>query len=194
MMSTIRGGALAGRRHIADAHQTPLGAIARGLAAGVVGTALMTVAQELSARLPSSGDSQPQGDDSEQQGDLGSAPADPWEQASMPAQVARRISEGVFHHEVSPDKIPVLMHAMHWGYGTAWGAVYGMLQGTFGEGSVRQGIAFGAGVWAMSYVQLVPMGLNQPPWKYPAKDTALEIGYHLVYGAGVAAAHRRLAD
>lgn len=42
--------------------QTPLGAVARGLAAGVVGTALMTVAQELSARLPSSGDSQPQGD------------------------------------------------------------------------------------------------------------------------------------
>jgi hypothetical protein len=146
---------------------TPLGAVARGVAAGVVGTALMTVAQELSARLPSSGDPQPQGDDSEQQGEVGSAPADPWEQASMPAQVARRISEGVFHHEVSPDKIPVLMHAMHWGYGTTWGAVYGML---------------------------VPMGLYEPPWKYPAKDTAMEIGYHLVYGAGVAAAHRRLAD
>lgn len=166
--------------------QTPLGAVARGLAAGAVGTALMTVAQELSAKLQSSGGS-------EQQGDAGSAPADPWEQASMPAQVARRISEGVFHHEISPDKIPVLTHAMHWGYGTAWGAVYGMLQGTFGGRSVRQGVVFGAGVWAMSYVQLVPMGLYQPPWRYPAKDTAMEVGYHLVYGAGVAAAHHRLA-
>lgn len=56
--------------------QTPLGAVARGLAAGVVGTALMTVAQELSARLPSSDDSEPHGDGSEQQGDVGSAPAD----------------------------------------------------------------------------------------------------------------------
>lgn len=68
---------------------TPLGVVARGVAAGVVGTALMTISQELAAKLQSSGDEGRKGGQEE-------APQDPWEQASMPAQVGRRISEGVF--------------------------------------------------------------------------------------------------
>lgn len=165
---------------------TPLGAVARGLAAGVVGTGAMTIAQELSAKLRAAGaTAQPGGEPP--------APEDPWEQASAPAKVARRISEGVFHHPVSPERIPLLTHGMHWAYGTGWGAAYGMAASTFGRRSLRQGLLFGAGVWSMSYVQLVPMGLYEPPWKYPAKDMAMELGYHLVYGLGVAGGHRVLA-
>ena len=37
--------------------------------------------------------------------------------------------------------------------------------------------------------QLVPTGLYEPPWRYGAKDMALELGFHLVYGVGVAAAY-----
>jgi len=44
----------------------------------------------------------------------------------------------------------------------------------------------------MSYVQLVPMGLYEPPWKYSPKDIATEIGYHLAYGLGVASTFRFL--
>ncbi len=166
---------------------TPLGAVGRGLAAGAVGTAFMTLAQELSAKLQSSGDADQQSDD--QQGDDQQG-HDPWEQASMPAKVARRISEGVFEHEVSPERIPLLTHGMHWAYGTGWGAVYGLVQGTFGGRSLRRGLTFGSGVWSMSYVQLVPMGLYEPPWKYPPKGIAMEVSYHLVYGLGVAGAYR----
>ena len=162
---------------------SPLGAIARGMAAGVIGTGAMTVAQELAAKLQSSGEDGQQ--DEEQQ-----SPQDPWEQASMPAQVGRRISEGVFHHEVPPERIPLLTNVMHWAYGTGWGAIYGLVEGTFGGRSLRQGALFGAGVWAMSYVQLVPMGIYQLPWKYPPKSIAMELGYHLVYGIGVAGGHR----
>ena len=36
-------------------------------------------------------------------------------------------------------------------------------------------------------VQLVPMGLYEPPWKYSLKDIGMEVGYHLAYGAGVGA-------
>ncbi len=165
---------------------TPVGAVARGLAAGVVGTGFMTIAQELAARLQSS-------DDDGQQSDAGQAPPDPWEQASMPAQVARRISEGVFHHEVPPERIPVLTHVMHWAYGTGWGAVYGLVHSSLVRKSeLRDGLLFGTGVWAMSYVQLVPMGLYEPPWKYPPKGIGMEVSFHLVYGAGVACAHRVL--
>jgi hypothetical protein len=63
---------------------TPLAAITRGLVAGAIGTAFMTVAQELSAKLMAAGDD---GDEQpEQQAQASEAePQDPWEQASVPA-------------------------------------------------------------------------------------------------------------
>ncbi len=164
-----------------SARPTPLAAVGSGLAAGLIGTGLMTVAQELSTRLRSSQD--PGG---QQSG------ADPWDTASAPAKVAKRIAEGVFHREVSPDRIPLLTHAMHWGYGTAWAAAYGLIQGTFRGPPVGAGLLFGMGVWTMSYVQLVPMGLYEPPWKYPLKELVLDLSYHLAYGAGLAAAYAAL--
>lgn len=54
---------------------TPLGAIGRGLAAGFVGTAAMTVWQLLAARLQSSGG---------EPGNPSPEPKDPWEEASAP--------------------------------------------------------------------------------------------------------------
>ncbi len=169
-------------------HVTPLSAVTRGLAAGVAGTALMTIAQELSAKLQAADDDQSDA----AQGGGDERDADPWQQASTPAKVARRISEGVFGHEIPADRIPLLTNATHWGYGTAWGAAYGLLAGTFGS-SMRRGLAFGSGVWVMSYVQLVPMGLYEPPWKYAPKDMALEVSYHLAYGLGVGAGYGLLA-
>jgi hypothetical protein len=32
------------------------------------------------------------------------------------------------------------------------------------------------------------MGIYEPPWTYPAKTVAKDLSYHLVCGAGVAAA------
>jgi uncharacterized membrane protein YagU involved in acid resistance len=148
---------------------TPLGALGRGLLAGIVGTAAMTAYQEL---LPGAGDSK-----------------DPsWEDAPAPAQVARRILSGVFHADVSADKIPLLTSVVHWAYGTAWGAVYGLVQGTVHANPLLHGLLFGTSVWGLSYAQLVPMGIYEPPWTYPAKTVAKDLSYHLVYGLGVAAA------
>ena len=157
---------------------TPLGAIARGLAAGVVGTAVMTAAQELAARARSRAPAPP--------------PTDPWEAASTPAKVARKVLEGVFDRPVPPERIPFLTNAMHWAYGTGWGAVYGIVEGTFPGHSLRRGLLFGTAVWVMAYVQLVPMGLYELPWKYPLSGEAEELGFHLAYGIGVDAGHRLL--
>ncbi len=164
---------------------TPLNAVARGLVAGVVGTACMTAAQMLYAKLQPSAPQEDQGSSSE--------PQDPWEGASAPAQVGRRVIEGVFHGEVPPERIPLLTNVMHWGYGTGWGAVYGLAQGGRRTRPLRDGLLFGTGVWAMAYVQLVPMGIYEPPWKYSIKDLASEWGFHLVHGPGVAAAYRVIA-
>jgi hypothetical protein len=168
----------------ARSRPTPLGAVARGLAAGVVGTGCMTAWQTLATRLQGSGN-QSGGERSEE-------PKDPWEDASAPAKVAKRIGEGVFHKDVPADLIPLLTNVMHWGYGTGWGAVHGLIAGSTRRSGIRQGALFGAGVWASSYAQLVPMGLYAPPWTYPPGELALDLSYHLVYGTGVAAAYRLL--
>lgn len=162
---------------------TRLGAVTRGLAAGVIGTGVMTAWQELSITLQTShgdadGESQATSPGQEQ-------PQDPWEHAPAPAKVARKILDGVFDYEVPPEKIGLLTNAMHWGYGTSWGALYGLIQGSAHGPALRRGLLFGAGVWASSYAMLVPMGLYQPPWKYPAKELAMDLSYHLAYGAGL---------
>lgn len=161
-------------------HVTPMGALARGLAAGVAGTALMTAWQEASKKLRSSGSSESQ-DESHLEG---GGPSDPWEQASVPAQVARRILAGVFDKEVAPARIGLLTNVTHWVYGTSWGAVYGLIQSTWRGRALTRGALFGTSVWVSSYLTLVPMGLYAPPWTYSPPEAALDISYHLAYGIG----------
>lgn len=163
---------------------TPMGAVARGIAAGLVGTAIMTAWQEIVGRLTSSGSEDSGGGDDGQD--------DPWESAPAPAVVGKRLVEGLFRTEVPAERIGLLTNAVHWTYGTGWGVVYGLIQGTIRANPVAQGLAFGTGVWAMSYVQLVPMGLYEPPWAYPARTLAKDLSYHLAYGLGVATGYRAL--
>lgn len=151
---------------------SPLGAVAVGLAAGAVGTATMTGYQTLASKLRGSGD-----------GDAGPTS---WDEAPAPAQVGKRIVTGVFHKDVSPKRIQTMTNVMHWVYGTSWGAIFGLLQGTVKQRVAPSGLGFGAGVWTMSYVQLVPMDIYKPPWSYPATELAVDLSYHLVYGLGVA--------
>lgn len=143
----------------------------------------MTGWQEAAARLISSGENS---DD----GSGGAEPGDPWQQASAPAKLAKRVIEGVFQKQVSPERIPLLTNVMHWSYGTGWGAVYGLIAGSLSDlPPLRSGLLFGSGVWAMSYVQLVPLGLYELPWKYPLSELALDLSYHLAYGSGVGIAY-----
>jgi hypothetical protein len=101
--------------------------------------------------------------------------------------VARKILEGMFGREVPPEKIGLLTNTVHWGYGTGWGALYGLLPGAARVSPVRRGLSFGSAVWVASYLTLVPMGIYRPPWRYPPVELALDLSYHLAYGAGVAA-------
>lgn len=157
------------------ARLTPLGALGRGLLAGVVGTAAMTAAQRIGGHFESTG-----GDEGQERS---------WEDAPAPAKVAKRILEGVFHRDVPVSRIDLLTHATHWLYGVAWGAVYGLAQETERPSPQRRGLLFAAGVWSASYIALVPMGIYEPPWRYPAGTLALDASYHLVYGEAVAAAY-----
>jgi hypothetical protein len=158
--------------------------IARALLAGGAGTAVMTGWQALLPRLLETnggdGEEQPQNDEER------------WEQAEAPARAARVVLRNV---GVDPPAawIPFLTNALHWGYGTGWGAAYAPLAKRTAARPLSEGLLFGLGVWAASYAQLVPLGVYRPPWQYPPATLAEDASYHAVYGVGVATAYRLLA-
>jgi hypothetical protein len=159
---------------------TPLGALVRGLVSGAVGTAVMTACQAALQPGGDGGAAEPADDEAR------------WRQAPVPARVARRVLVGVYERDVPPSRIPLLANATHWLYGTSLGTVYGLVRGTVRAHPVVHGLAFGLGAWSLSYAQLVPMGLYEPPWKYPPKELAKDVSYHLAYGLGVAGAFEAL--
>jgi hypothetical protein len=150
------------------ARTTPLGAVARGLMAGAVGTAAMTAAQTAYLK------------------------AQDKEPSSTPAEVGRRIIEGVLQREVPEERMGLLNNVMHALYGTSWGAVYGLLHASRRSSAPRDGLAFVGLVWGASLVQLPAMGLAPPVWKYPPAELASDVGFHVVYGIGVATAYEVL--
>lgn len=154
-------------------------ALVRGLVAGAAGTAAMTAWQGAAARLRAGDDDDPGGEGSER---------DPWQQAPAPAKVAREISVRLLARVPPADRIPLLINVMHWSYGSAWGGMYGVVSArSAAQAPLRRGMLFGAAVWGMSYAQLVPLGIYQPPWRYSPAELALDLSYHLVYGVGTAA-------
>ncbi len=146
--------------------RTPLAATLGGLAAGAAGTGVMTAAQ--AAYMKASGG----------------------EASTTPAEVGKRIIRGVFRREADEARTEQLNNAMHWLYGTSWGAVYGITASGRHPRALRGGLLFGLGVWGASLVHLPAMGLAQPVWEYSPSSIAPDLGFHLVYGIGVAAAYK----
>jgi hypothetical protein len=160
---------------------SPVGTLALGVGAGLIGTGFMTAWQETVARFKRSMTPKHMSD-----GD------DPWARAPAPAQVGRLLVKTVLGRDVPPERIPLFTNAVHWGFGTTMGSAYGLMQSTVGGKPAVRGPLFGLGVWAQSYATLVPLGLYKPPWQYPARSIAKDVSYHLVYGTGTAAGYELL--
>jgi hypothetical protein len=154
-----------------------LGALGKGAVAGLAGTALMTGYQEALARARG-----------------GSAVADSlkeprtWAEAPAPAQLAKKVSEGVLGRRVTKRQAPLITNVARWGtYGASLGAAYGLAASRSGRNPILQGLAFGVGAWAAAYAALTPLGLNDYPWRAERTDLAVDISSHLVYGVAAAA-------
>jgi hypothetical protein len=115
-------------------------------------------------------------------------PVDSWEQAPDPGQVTKRLIEGFTQREI-PDRWAWLTSTLtHWAYGSAAGALYGVLAGSMRRPHALYGLPFGATVWISGYVVLPEAGLYKPIWDYDAKTLASDLSAHLAYGAGTGAA------
>ena len=159
---------------------TPLGALARGLFAGALGTAAMDAL--LFARYKRGGG------ESEFAAWEFSSGLDNWEDAPAPAQVGKRLVEGLFRRELPPRHAALVNNVTHWIYGMLGGAQYGLIVGSLTTPRVRYGLPFGASVWAAGYVVLPAAKLYEPIWKYDSKTLAKDLSAHLVYGLGTSTA------
>jgi len=159
---------------------TPVAAIVRGALAGVAGTVAMDLL--LFARYKRGG-----GSDTFAAWEF-SADVDTWDQAPAPAQVGRRLVEGLFQRPLPDSRAALVNNITHWGYGTFAGVQYGILASSLRRARVAYGLPFGAGVWAASYVVLPAAGLYKPIWEYDAKTLAKDLSAHLLFGVTTASA------
>ncbi len=125
----------------------------RGLFAGAAGTAAMTVSSTAEAKLRKRGSS--------------TAPADA---AGKVLGVQPRDEEGSARFS----------NVVHWGYGTSWGAVRGLLHASGVDGTSAAAAHFAA-VWGSEQVMLPSLGVAPPLWKWGVREVAIDAWHHVVY-------------
>ncbi|WP_159943300.1 hypothetical protein [Nocardiopsis sp. FR6] len=139
-------------------------AVGRGLLAGLAGTAAMTVSSTAEARLRGRGGS------------------------SAPADAAGRVLGVRPSDDAGEQRFAT---AVHWGYGTAWGAVRGLL-GAAGLHGPAAAAAHLALVWGGEQVALPATGTSPPFWDWGAKEVAVDLLHHAVYACATSAAYEWL--
>jgi hypothetical protein len=139
-------------------------AVGKGLFAGLAGTAIMTVSSTAEANLSGRGPS--------------STPAD-----AISAALRVR-PDG----EAGQQRLNTVAH---WGYGTAWGAVRGLLA-ALGLRGPTAGLLHFATVWGGEQAVLPLLGVGSPTPKYGAQATATDVLHHAVYATATSAAYEWL--
>ena len=77
---------------------------------------------------------------------------------------------------------------VHWGYGTAWGAMRGLL-GAVGLRGLPAAAAHLAAVWGAEQVVLPATGASPPATEWGATELAIDLWHHAVYAAAAGAAY-----
>ena len=139
-------------------------AVGRGLLSGLIGTVAMTVSSTLEAKLRGRGGS--------------SSPADA---AGTVLGVQPRDSTGEQRFST----------AVHWGYGTSWGAVRGLL-GAAGLCGPAAAATHRALVWGGEQVALPATGTSPPAWRWGVTEVAVDLWHHTVYACATSLAYEWL--
>jgi hypothetical protein len=143
------------------------GSIGKGLAAGLAGTAFMTVSSTVEARL--------------RQRTPSSAPA---------RATAKVLGITSFADEIAQARFNDLAH---WGYGTAWGVVRGLLD-ALGLPPRAATAAHGAAVWGSAQVTLPALDIAPPALFWAPREIAIDAFHHAVYATATGIAYQLLSD
>jgi len=141
--------------------------IGKGLVAGVVGTAAMTVSSSLEARIRHRAAS--------------SAPA---------RATAKVLGIKEFEDDIAAARFNDLSH---WGYGTMWGVVRGLL-GAAGLSPKAATAAHGAAVWGSAAVTCPALEVAPPFVFWGRKEVAIDLWHHAVYATAAGIAYRLIDD
>jgi hypothetical protein len=139
--------------------------IGRGLVAGAIGTAAMTVSSTIEQKLRERGSS--------------TAPAD----AAM-----KVLGIDGFCDDSAKSRFSNLVH---WGYGTGWGVPRALLDAA-GLDSAAATAAHGGALWGSEQVMLPALGVAPPLWEWGAAEVAIDALHHVVYTAATSVAYEAL--
>jgi len=139
-------------------------AIGKGLVAGAVGTAAMTVSSTIEAKLTK---------------------RDP---STAPADAASKVLGIEPKDDQAKDRFSNLVH---WSYGTGWGAARGLIA-TLGLPGPAPAIAHFASVWGSGLVMLPAVEVAPPVSEWGAKALATDAWHHAVYATATSLAYRYL--
>lgn len=107
----------------------------------------------------------------------------------------RLIVERVLAGRGGEDAQRFLSAFMHYAYGGATGAAYPRFAALLGGEGPASGAAYGALVWAFSYLGWIPAaGILAPATRHPRRRVALMVAVHLVWGGGTGALAALLRD
>ena len=134
--------------------------VGKGLVAGLVGTAAMTVSSTLEARLRHRKPS--------------SAPA---------RATAKALGIASFENDIAQARFNDLSH---WGYGTGWGIVRGLLSAV-GLPPRAATLAHGAAVWGSAQVALPALDIAPPAIFWAPREIAIDVFHHTVYACATGA-------
>ena len=136
--------------------------IGRGLVAGLAGTAAMTVSSTLEAKL------------------RGRAPSSAPARATAKVLGIREFEDGVAEARFND--------LSHWGYGTGWGVVRGLLA-TAGLSPKAATIAHGAAIYGAAQVTLPALEVAPPSIFWGKEEIAIDAFHHAVYAAATGLAY-----
>lgn len=139
-------------------------AVGRGLFAGAVGTVAMTVSSTIEAKMRDRGSS------------------------SAPADAAGKVLGVEPRDEAGQARFS---NAVHWSYGTGWGAVRGLI-GLTGAGGAKAALEHWGAVWGSSLVMLPALDVAPPVWQQEPKEVAIDAFHHLVYAGATSTAYALL--
>lgn len=171
------------------AHTHVFRGMAAGLLAGCAAAWAMNQFQQIRAQnLPQCGDGGGAGSEAKskaqeaenQQGLHQSENLD--ENATV--KTAQRISRKLFEHDLSECEKQVAGPAVHYGYGSLVGALYGGLAELLPITAAGLGLPFGFALWLLGDEIAVPaLGLGKRPTEYPVEVHADALAAHFMYGA-----------
>ena len=137
--------------------------IGRGLLAGLAGTAAMTASSTLEAKL------------------RGRAPSSAPARATAKVLGIKEFEDGIAEARFND--------LSHWGYGTGWGVVRGLLA-ALGLSPRAATVAHGAAVYGAAQVTLPALDIAPPAVFWPRPEIAIDAFHHAVYAAATGLAYR----